>query len=89
MKPYDKIKPNYVREWLVEKKQKWLKLMDDRIAQAKRHNLIPEESKMPVRISTKDQLRAMGINVNFSDNDLNGSFGDASTGAADDDFDVE
>ena len=40
MKPYDKIKPNYVREWLVEKKQKWLKLMDDRISQAKRHGLI-------------------------------------------------
>ena len=40
MKPYDKLKPNYVREWLVEKKQKWLKLMDDRIAHAKRHGLI-------------------------------------------------
>ena len=44
---------------------------------------------MPVRLSTKDQLRAMGINVNFSDVDLNVSIGDASTGAADDDFDVD
>ena len=69
--------------------------MDDRIAQAKRHGLIQEESKMPVRLSTKDQLRMAGINVNFSDPALNdsigsiGSLGDQSTGAADDDFDVE
>ena len=44
---------------------------------------------MPVRLSTKDQLRAMGINVSFSDIGLNDSIGDVSTGAADDDFDVE
>ena len=65
--------------------------MDDRIAQAKRHGLIQEESKMPVRLSTKDQLRQMGINVNFSDANLNDldSIGNQSTGAADDDFDIE
>jgi hypothetical protein len=27
MKPYDKIKPKYVREWLMEKKEKWFKIM--------------------------------------------------------------
>ena len=62
--------------------------MDDRISQAKRHGLIQEESKMPVRLSTKDQLRAMGINVSFSDINLD-SLGNESTGAADDDFDIE
>ena len=46
---------------------------------------------MPVRLSTKDQLRQMGINVSFNDANLNDldSFGNQSTGAADDDFDIE
>ena len=64
--------------------------MDDRIAQAKRHGLMSEESKMPVRLSTKDQLRAAGINVNFADalDNSIGSIGSNSAGG-DDDFDVE
>ena len=36
MTPYQTIKPNYVREWLQEKKAKWLKIMDERINVAKR-----------------------------------------------------
>ena len=46
---------------------------------------------MPVRLSTKDQLRQMGINVSFNDANLDGldSIGNQSTGAADDDFDIE
>ena len=65
--------------------------MDDRIEQARRHGIIQEEQKLPVRLSTKDQLRQMGINVSFNDVNLNDldSIGNQSTGAADDDFDID
>lgn len=56
MTPYEGIRPRYVREWLKQKKQKWLKLIDDRIADHRaRGLLVEEESKIPpVRLSTKD-----------------------------------
>jgi len=57
MKPYEKLRPNYVREWLEEKKKKWKALMEDRIEQARRQGLLPEESKVEVRLSTKDRLK--------------------------------
>ena len=46
MSPYEKLRPNYVRDWLVEKKKKWVALMDSRIADGKKRGLIPEESKI-------------------------------------------
>jgi len=32
--------------------------------------MIPEEEKVEVKLSTKDHLRALGINVNFGDHEL-------------------
>ena len=61
MTPYEKLKPKYVREWLAEKKAKWIELVSDRLLHARKQGLIhEEESKVPVRLSTKDQLKAMG-----------------------------
>ena len=55
MSPYEKIRPNYVREWLQEKKRNWVNMITDRMLEAKRKGLITEEeSKVPVRLSTKD-----------------------------------
>jgi hypothetical protein len=47
MSAYDGVRPNFVREWLVQKKQKWLKLIDERIAEHRAKGLIEEESKLP------------------------------------------
>ena len=65
--------------------------MEERITEARRQNLITEEeSKAPVRLSTKDQLKAMGINVGLSDtNSLDGSFGENVSTGFNDDFDVD
>lgn len=86
--PYEKIKPRYVREWLAMKKAKWMELMTDRLLNAKKTGLIPEEEKVEVRLSTKDQLRQLGINVNFGDSlmGLDDSTGDgmSAAGHADD-----
>ena len=90
MAPYDNKKPNYVREWLQEKKKRWLDLMEERLLNAKKSGLIPEESKVQVRLSTKDQLKQLGININISDaNSLDGSFGENVSTGFDADFDVE
>ena len=90
MSPYEKIRPNYVREWLQEKKRNWVNMITDRMLEAKRKGLITEEeSKVPVRLSTKDQLRAMGINLGINMDDLDGSFGEnGSAGGNNDDFDM-
>lgn len=88
MSPYEGVRPNYVREWLKQKKQKWLKLIDDRIA-AHRANNYMEESKVPaVRLSTKDELRKFGINVNMSMSDGGNSLlgSDDMNSANDDEF---
>lgn len=89
MKPFEKIRPVYVREWLDEKKQKWKAMMEDRIEQARRQGLIPEETKVEARLSTKERLKEIGINVGFDDNvSLGNSQGDnLSTGLLD--FDAE
>ena len=76
MTPYDKVRPRYVREWLKLKKEKWLGLINARIDEMRAQGrLMEEESKIPeVRLSTKDQLSALGINVKMSDgNSLFGS----------------
>lgn len=86
MKPYEKLRPNYVREWLEEKKKKWKALMDDRIEQARRQGLLPEETKVEVRLSTKDRLKELGINVGLDDNV---SLGSDNLSAGGLDFDVE
>jgi len=78
MTPYDKIKPRYVREWLVQKRAKWIKLIDDRIAQHRERGQLEEETKMPpVRLSHKSMFKEMGININMSDggNSVGGSDG--------------
>ena len=68
MKPYEKIRPNYVRDWLKEKKQKWIGMINDRIKSARDSGELAEETKVPeIRISTKDQLKKLGININFSE----------------------
>ena len=54
MTPYEKIKPKYVREWLAEKKEKWMDMMQARLLNAKKRGLIPEEEKVEIRLSTKD-----------------------------------
>jgi len=55
MSKYEKIRPNYVREWLKEKKIKWMDLMKERLLHAKKKGLIDEETKVPeIRLSTKD-----------------------------------
>jgi len=93
MTPYEGIRPHYVREWLNQKKQKWLKLIDDRIADHRAKGLLAEEeSKMPpVRLSTKDRLKQMGININMSmssgGNSLLGSDDMNPVGDNDDDLD--
>lgn len=35
MKPYEKIRPNYVREWLKLKKAKWFRMIEERISEAR------------------------------------------------------
>ena len=65
MSPYEKIKPNYVREWLDDKKAKWKSMIEERINQAKAQGLIPEEEKVEARLSTKDRLAHLGINIGF------------------------
>lgn len=90
MAPYENIRPDYVRDWLTEKKTKWMGMITDRINLAKERGEIPEETKIPeVRLSTKEQLKALGINVNLSDglDDLNDSVGNVSTGL--DDLDID
>ncbi len=90
MSAYDKIKPKYDQTWLKQKKTKWIEIVSERLLHAKKSNLIgEEESKMPVRLSTKDQLKALGINIGMHNdiNSLDGSFGDASTGF--DDLDID
>ena len=89
MKQYEGIRPKYVREWLDEKKLKWKTMIDDRIEHARRMGLIPEETKVEVRLSTKDRLKQMGINVGFNEDiSLTDSIGDnISTGM--EDFDAE
>ena len=55
MKPYEKIRPNYVREWLQQKKTKWFEMIHERIKLAKERGEIAEETKIPeVRLTTKD-----------------------------------
>jgi len=77
MAPYEKVKPRYVREWLAIKKEKWMDIMQTRLLNAKKAGLIPEEEKVEVRLSTKDHLRALGINVSFTDgHGLDDSTGD-------------
>ena len=90
MTQYDKIKPRYVREWLKEKKAKWIELVSDRLLNARKAGLIQEEeSKVPVRLSTKDQLKQMGINIGMGDNNsLDGSLDNISTGYDDLDINV-
>ena len=61
MTPYETIRPKYVREWLKAKKEKWIDLMQERILGAKKQGLIPEETKIEVRLSTKDRLKQLGI----------------------------
>ena len=90
MAPYENIRPDYVRDWLAEKKTKWMGMITDRINLAKERGEIAEETKIPeVRLSTKEQLKALGINVNLSDglDDLNDSVGNVSTGL--DDLDID
>jgi hypothetical protein len=64
-------------------------MIDDRIEHARSNGLIPEETKVEVRLSTKDRLKQMGINVGFNDGlSLTDSIGDnLSTGM--EDFDAE
>jgi len=85
MSPYEKIRPRYVREWLQEKKEHWMDLMQARLLHAKKAGLIDEEFKVQdIKRSTKDHLRAIGINLSFNDANLNDSYGEGSTGYADD-----
>ena len=70
MAPYEKVKPKYVREWLSNKKKTWMELITSRLLNAKKSGMIPEEEKVQVKLSTKDHLRALGINVNFGDHEL-------------------
>ena len=35
MTPYENIRPNYVRDWLKQKKTKWLAMINERVVQAK------------------------------------------------------
>ena len=72
MTPYEKVRPKYVREWLAIKKKNWMDLMEARLLNAKKSGLIPREQAVEVKLSTKDQLRALGININFGDYGLDG-----------------
>ncbi len=85
MTPYDNVRPNYYREWLKEKKEKWVDLIVQRLQEAHQKGLISEEeSKMEVKMSTRDRLKKLGINVGVSDTTSLDSFGDnLSTGAED------
>ena len=86
MAPYDKVRPNYYREWLRLKKRSWVELIVNRLKEAHQKGLISEEeSKIEPKMSTKDRLKKLGINVGISDIDSLGSFGDdnLSTGAED------
>ena len=77
MSPYEKIRPNYYREWLKQKKQKWVNLIVQRLQDAHKKGMITEEeSKMEVKLSTKDRLKKMGISVGISDTASLDSFGD-------------
>lgn len=72
MTPYEKVRPKYVREWLAIKKKNWMDLMEARLLNAKKSGLIPREQVVEVKMSTKDQLKALGININFGDYGLDG-----------------
>ena len=46
-------------------------MIDQRIAMAKERGDITEETKVPeVRLSTKDQLKKLGINISLNDRNL-------------------
>ena len=67
-------------------------MINERIAEARARGEITEEMKVPeVRLSTKDQLKSMGININLSErgmDDLGDSVGEnASTGL--DELDID
>jgi len=85
MTPYEKLRPKYVREWLAKKKEKWMELITNRLINAKKSGLIAEEEKVEVRLSKKDHLRALGINVNFGDHELDYNSDGLSVG---DDIDI-
>lgn len=67
MSPYDSVRPNYVREWLRDKKEKWKQMMEDRIRAARAQGIIPEEEKLEVKVSTKDMLKKYGISTSGRD----------------------
>lgn len=67
--------------------------MNERIALGIERGEITEEMKVPeVRLSTKDQLKQFGINVNMSNRDLDDltdSIGDAPTNFGLDELDID
>lgn len=65
MSQYDPkiVRPNYVREWIKDKKNAWKKLIEAKIEQAKKESLIPYDFVVDVNTVIKEnKLAQIGLN---------------------------
>ena len=60
------MRPNYVREWIKEKKDKWRKMIEDKIEVAKKQSLIPADAVIdPKKIIKENRLAEIGLNASM------------------------
>ena len=68
MSQYDPkvVRPNYVREWFKDKKNAWKKMIEVRIAKAKKESLISPDFEIDVNTVIKDgKLAQIGLNASM------------------------
>ena len=68
MSQYDPcvVRPNYVREWIKEKKDKWRKMIEDKIQEAKKQSIIAPDAVIdPKKIIKEGRLAEIGLNASM------------------------
>ena len=68
MSQYDTktVKPNYVRDWIKEKKVSWRRMIEDAIEIAKQESLIDPDEKIDVKTIIKEnRLAQIGLNASM------------------------
>ena len=60
------VKPNYVREWIKDKKTVWRLMIEEKIKYAKEQALIPYDSAIDAKTVIKEgKLADIGLNVSM------------------------
>ena len=68
MSQYDPciVRPNYVREWIKEKKDKWRKMIEEKIEEAKKQSLIAPDAVIDAKKIIKEgRLAEIGLNASM------------------------